>query len=176
MKVPLVAILASQLICATSLAADGVELEDRLKIATVLQKLSVAWRFGDSDDWTEPFVDDAYFTVLYDMGESESERTAWDYQFIFDHFRADAVFDLNIRQVRFVKPDVAVVNLSGFYVETGEDVAIRKFLIPTAILKRSKSDWKIVSFTNTPFVVNELRANGDLLRFKRISAEEIRLH
>ena len=60
--------------------------------------------------------------------------------------------------------------------ETDENVTIKKFLIPTVTLKRTNTDWKIVSFMNTPFIVNELRANGDLLRFKRITAKEMRVH
>ncbi len=104
------------------------------------------------------------------MGDQDIERTAWDYHFIFEHFHTDTVFDLSMRHIRLVRPDVAVVELSGFYVDTDEEVTIRKYLIPTATLKRTNADWKVVSFTNTPFIVNELRANGDLLRFKRISA------
>ena len=175
MKLPLVAILALQLVGPTSFAADGVQYEDRLKIATALETLSIAWRFGDSGVWAEPFVDDGYFTVFYDMGEEDNEMTAWDHQFIFDYFHADTVFDLSMRHIRLIKPDVAVVELSGFYVKTDEDVTIKKYLIPTAILERNNAEWKVVSFTNTPFVVNELRANGDLLRFKRISAKEVRV-
>ena len=169
-------ILALQLVCSTSFASDGVQYEDRKKIARALEDLSIAWRFGDGDVWAGPFVDGAYFTVFYDMGEKDSEMTAWDHQFIFDYFHADTVFDLSMRRIRLIKSDVAVVELNGFYVETGDDVTIKKFLIPTATLERSNAEWKIVSFMNTPFVVNELRANGDLLRFKRISINEIRVH
>lgn len=176
MKFPLMAILALQLACPTPAAADPVKYEDLQKIATVMEKLSIAWRFGDSDEWMEPFDVGAYFTVLYDMGDRESERTAWDYQFIFDHFHANTVFDLSMRQIRLVRPDVIVVELNGFYMETDEEVAIEKYLIPTATLKRTDTDWKVVSFTNTPFVVNEHRAIGDLGRFKRISAKKFDVH
>ena len=172
MKFPLVAILALQLAYPMPAAADPIQYEDLQKIAVVMEQLSIAWRFGDSNQWKEPFDVGAYFTVLYDMGETESERTAWDYHFIFEYFHAETVFDLSMRKIRLVRPDVAVVELSGFFVETDEEVTIKKFLIPTATLKRTNADWKVVSFTNTPFIVNELRANGDLLRFKRISAKK----
>ena len=171
MKMPLLAMLASVLVCQTSLAADGIQYEDQQKIAAVLERLSIAWRFGDGGEWTEPFADGAYFTVLYEMGERDQERTAWDYDFIFDYFHADTTFDLSMRHIRFIKPDVAVVELSGFYVKTDDETTIKKYLIPTVTLERTDADWKVVSFTNTPFVVDELRANGDLLRFKRISAD-----
>ena len=175
MKLPLVAILALHLVFLTPAAADRLPYEDLQKIATVLEKLSIAWRFGETADWTEPFDDDAYFTVLYDMGDRDGERTAWDFEFIFEYFRADTEFDLSMSRIRLIRPDVAVVELRGFYVETDEESVIKKYLIPTATLKRTNADWKVVSFTNTPFVVNELRANGDLLRFKRISAEKVQV-
>jgi len=175
MKFPLVAILAVQLACPTPAAADPIKYEDLQKIATAMEKLSIAWRFGDSDEWTEPFDAGAYFTVLYDIGEGNSEKTAWDYQFIFEYFQAETVFDLSMRKIRMIRPDVAVVELSGFYVESDDEVTIKKYLIPTATLKRTNTDWKIVSFTNTPFIVDELRANGDLLRFKRISVKKFQV-
>ena len=176
MKLPLVAILAFQLVYTTPVAAEAIQYEDLKKIAVVMETLSIAWRFGDSEEWKEPFDDGAYFTVLYDMGDKDIERTAWDYHFIFEHFHADTVFDLSMRHIRLVRPDVAVVELNGFYVDTDEDAVIKKYLIPTATLKRTNADWKVVSFTNTPFVVNELRANGDLLRFKRISAPKFEVN
>ena len=176
MKFPLVAIIALQLAYTTPVTAEPVQYEDLKKIATVMEKLSIAWRFGDSDEWLEPFDVGAYFTVLYDTKERDNEKTAWDYHFIFDHFQADTVFDLSMRHIRLVRPDVAIVELSGFYVETDEEVTIKKYLIPTATLKRTNADWKVVSFTNTPFVVNELRANGDLKRFKRISAKKFEVN
>jgi len=176
MKFPLVAILASQLVFATPVAADPVQYEDLKKIAVVMEKLSIAWRFGDSDEWMEPFDIGAYFTVMYDMEDRDSEWTAWNYEFIFDYFQADTVFDLSMRHIRLVRPDVIVVELNGFYVDTDEETDIKKYLIPTATLKRTNTDWKVVSFTNTPFVVNEHRANGDLKRFKRISAKQFEAH
>ena len=170
MKFPLVAILALQLVYTTPVAADPVKYEDLKKIAVVMESLSIAWRFGDYEEWKEPFDVGAYFTVLYDMGDKDVERTAWDYHFIFEYFHADTVFDLSMRNIRLVRPDVAIVELNGFYVDTDEDTVIKKYLIPTATLKRTNANWKVVSFTNTPFIVNELRANGDLMRFKIISA------
>lgn len=174
MKFPLVAILAAQLAFSAPVAADPVQYEDLKKIAVVMEKLSIAWRFGDSEEWMEPFDVGAYFTVLYDMGDSE--KTAWNYQFIFDYFQADTVFDLSMRHIRLVRPDVIVVELNGFYVDTDEATDSKKYLVPTATLKRTNADWKVVSFTNTPFVINELRANGDLMRFKRISAKKFDRH
>jgi hypothetical protein len=174
MKFPLVAILASQLVFPPPVSADPVQYEDLKKIAVVMEKLSIAWRFGDSAEWMEPFDVGAYFTVLYD--EEDSEMTAWNYEFIFDYFQADTVFDLSMRQIRLVRPDVVVVELNGFYLDTDEETDgetdTREYLIPTATLKRTNTDWKVVSFTNTPFVVNEHRANDGLGRFKRISAKK----
>ena len=54
----------------------------------------------------------------------------------------------------------------------GEEPPAEPDAVPIAILNRVDNVWKIVTFQNTPFVVNEFRMNGDLKQFKRLAAEQ----
>jgi hypothetical protein len=105
------------------------------------------------------------------LGDRENEQTAWDHQLIFDNFYEDTDLNLGIRQIMFVKPNVVLVQLNGFVVRTESSAPAA---IPTALLERVDDQWKIAAFQDTPFVVNEYRAHGDLRRFKIVAAENAR--
>jgi uncharacterized protein (TIGR02246 family) len=141
---------------------------DELKISRVLDRVSSAWHSGDRSKWAAEFVEDAYFTVSFEVGGKGKEQTAWDHQLIFDNFYEDTEFSLGIRKVMFVKPDVVLVQLNGFVVRADHDSPTAT---PTVLLKKFDDQWKIAAFQDTPFVVDEYRAHGDLRRFKIVAAE-----
>lgn len=141
---------------------------DELHISRVLDRVSNAWQSGDRSKWAAEFVEDAYFTVSFELGAKGKEQTAWDHQLIFDNFYEDTEFKLRIRKVLFVKPDVVLVHLNGFVVRNESDYPSA---IPTVLLEKINEQWMIAAFQDTPFVVNEYRAHGDLRRFKIVAAE-----
>ena len=141
---------------------------DELHISRVLDRVSSAWQSGDRSKWAAEFVEDAYFTVSFELGAKGNEQTAWDHQLIFDNFYEDTEFKLRIRKVMFVKPDVVLVQLNGFVVRTEGDFTAA---IPTVLLEKVNETWMITAFQDTPFVVDEYRAHGDLRRFKIVAAE-----
>lgn len=151
--------------------ADDLQTKAELQISGVFDQLTEAWRIGNGNAWADAFVDGADFTVWFGLAIKGKEQIAWGHQLIFDSFYADTVFEFDIRQIRFIKPDVAIVYLSGSVVRNGENPPSEPDAVPMAVLEQVGDDWKIVAFQNTPFVVNEFRANGDLKRFKKIAAE-----
>jgi len=171
MKLPLMVLLALPLVFPVMSAADGSQSEAELQIVRVFEQLTEAWRTGNGNAWADAFVEDADFTVWFGLFIKGKEQIAWGHQLIFDNFYADTVFEFEIRQVRFVRPDVAIIHLSGSVVKNGENIPAEPDAVPMAVLERIDTDWKIVAFQNTPYVVNEFRANGDLKRFKKIAAE-----
>ncbi len=140
---------------------------DELHISRVIDRVSKAWQTGDRSKWAAEFVQDAYFTVSFDLGEKGKEQTAWDHQLIFDNFYEDTEFTLGIRRIMFVKPGVVLVQLSGFVAKADTHLAAAT---PTVLLERVDEQWKITAFQDTPFVVDEYRAHGDLRRFKLVAA------
>lgn len=155
-----------------SFAEDSPPSEDEIQIAMVFEHLTDAWRDGDGDAWAESFVEDADFTVWFGLGLKSREQIAWGHQLIFDSFYADTVYEFGVRQIRFVRPDVAVVHLNASVIKDGESIPKEPDTVPMAILERIDANWKIIAFQDTPFVVNEFRANGDIKRFKKMAAEQ----
>ncbi len=171
MKFPLLVLLVLPLVFPVRSVADDLQTKAELQISGVFDQLTEAWRIGNGIAWADAFVDDADFTVWFGLAIKGKEQIAWGHQLIFDSFYADTVFEFDIRQIRFIKPDVAIVHLSGSVVRNGENPPAEPDAVPMAVLEQVGDDWKIVAFQNTPFVVNEFRANGDLKRFKKIAAE-----
>lgn len=171
MKRSLIVILSLLLVSTSAYAAESSPKREQLRITRVLQGLSTAWQNGDRNSWANAFAEDAYFTVRFAFDGKGGERVAWGHQLIFDNFHSDTVFDISVTQIRFVRPDVADVELSGFVVKAGVDVSTDTYLVPKAVLERKGTQWKVVAIQNTPFVVNEFRAYGNLRRFKVMSAE-----
>ena len=174
MKSLLIVILASLLVGSPTFAANSSQKREEMRIVRVLERLSTAWQVGDRNAWAGAFTEDAYFTVLFELGKRGDEKIAWGHQLIFDNFHADTTFNIGIRQVRFIKPEVAIVQLNGFVATGDEGGPVDSYAIPTVILERTSTQWKIVAFQNTPFVVDEFRAYGNLRRFKPTSAANAR--
>jgi len=66
----------------------------------------------------------------------------------------------------FLGPDVAVVHLEGRVADDGEPLPEEPSAVPLAVLSQSELGWEIVTFQNTPFVVEQYGRNGDIRRLK----------
>ena len=63
---------------------------------------------------------------------------------------------------------IVVVQLGGFVAKDDVGSPDTVYGTPTAVLELENEEWKIIAFQNTPFVVDEYRAYGNLRRFKAI--------
>ena len=113
MKLPIVILLALHLASPAAFAAGNSQKRAERNIEKVLTQLSIAWRAGDREAWADAFAEDAYFTVWFELDGKGNEQLAWHHQLIFDAFYADTAFDIDVRQIRFVRPDVGEVRLAG---------------------------------------------------------------
>jgi len=174
MRYLLIVVLALQLASPTTAVAGGSQKRQEMLVARVLQRVAVAWRAGDRTSWVDEFSEDAYFTVRFEMSDRGKEEIAWSHLLIFDNFHADTAFDIDVRQVRFVRPGVVVAQLGGFSSNADTSSSALVYGTPTVVLELENDKWKVVAFQNTPFVVDEYRAYGNLRRFKVISAANTR--
>lgn len=146
---------------------------DESAVREVIAGLVNAWTAGDGERWASAFVEDADFVVWFGLSLSGREEIAWGHNLIFKEFYANTTFQMNVKKVRFLGPDVAVVHLEGSVTREGEELPEVPDAVPLAVMNRTKEGWQIVAFQNTPYVVDEFRANGDLKRFKRLVADQV---
>ena len=171
-KKKLVILLLCQSAIFSALANESKRSDSENQILAVIGGLTEAWRAGSGEAWADAFAEDADFTVWFGLRLKGKKEIAWGHQLIFDSFYANTVFELEAKQFRFLGDDVAIVHLQGSVLKPGEEPPAEPDAVPIAILNRVDNVWKIVTFQNTPFVVNEFRMNGDLKQFKRLAAEQ----
>lgn len=78
---------------------------------------------------------------------------------------------MQIRQIRFLGSDAAIVHLRGFVTKKGEATADKPDAVPVAIVQRAEDRWKIVAFQSTPFIVPELQESMQLGELRKILAD-----
>ena len=141
--------------------------DDEAAIRSVIAGLTEAWAAGDGDAWAGAFSEDADFTVWFGLFLSGRDDIAWGHNLIFNDFYAGTTFHLDVRKIRFLGPDYAVVHLEGSVTSGDELKPSEPDAVPLIVLMRVEKGWKIIVFQNTPYVVEQFRENGDLRRFKK---------
>lgn len=139
---------------------------DEAAVREVIAGLTEAWRAGDARGWASAFTEDAHFTVWFGLRMQGREEIEWGHDLIFRDFYANTVFELEVDTIAFPARDIALALLSGRVVRADGERPDDPDAAPLAVLRRDDGGWTIVAFQNTPSAVDELRAHGDLERFK----------
>lgn len=163
--------LFTMLFSAAMAVADDDRPADKREITAVFERLTDAWRSKNGEGWGDQFVDDADFTVWFGLELKGKEDIGAGHQFVFDRVYPDTVFEMQVREIRFLNPDTAIVHLKGFVTKRGEATPDRPDAVPIAVVQRADNQWKIVAFQNTPFLVPELRESMPLGELRKILAE-----
>jgi uncharacterized protein (TIGR02246 family) len=129
------------------------EAQDRLAIQAVLAGLAEAWAKGDGRAWGSYFTEDADFTAWFGLYLKGRDAIAASHQ----HTKAR----LEIRSLRFLRPDVAVVHLNGSVVGEGEELPAEPHVVPVAVLTKESGSWRLAVFQNTKNSMSE-RGIGDI--------------
>lgn len=150
--------------------APAVDVEqERAAIEATFDSMAEAWRAGDGQAWGAHFADDADFTVWFGMRLAGREEISFGHQIIFDGIYAGTVFRMEVTGLSFPTDDIAIALLDGRVIRDGV-VPDRPHASPLAVLQRtSEGRWEIIAFQNTPYAVEELRANGDIARFQEVA-------
>jgi uncharacterized protein (TIGR02246 family) len=147
--------------------------KEKTEIEQTIKILVDAWRVGDANKFAAPFTEDADFMVWFGLHLKGKEEIAFGHNIIFKQFYANTIWDLKIAKIRFLGNNVALVHAAGAIIKDGGDEPTEPDAVPLIVLNKIDNNWKIVALQNTPFAVNEFRANGDLQRMKRLARENI---
>jgi uncharacterized protein (TIGR02246 family) len=119
--------------------------KDEAAIQDILKQLETAWNAYDSTSFAAAFAEDANFIQIFggQLDGRPAIEAAHHHIFNTIYKGSHAIFQL--RSIRFVRPDVAIVfsraqvNFSEGKIETR----------PTLIVTKEESAWQIVAFQNT---------------------------
>lgn len=123
---------------------------DEAAIRENVKQLEMGWNTKSGAVFAKPFAEDADYVVIngmYIKGRSVIEKA---HQQIFDTIYKDTSVTLAVKQVRFLRPDVAVVHASGE--RTGPSKDLQQKAMLTLVMTKENQRWTIAAFQNTAVV------------------------
>ena len=122
---------------------------DEGAIQEILKQLETAWNAADSVSFAASFAEDANFIQIF--GGQLDGRAAIEasHRHIFDTIYKGSHASFQLRNIRFVRPDVAIV-FARARVNFQEGQEAREVETrPTLIVAKQEAAWQIVAFQNT---------------------------
>jgi uncharacterized protein (TIGR02246 family) len=142
----LAALAACALYAAIPAAADGA---DEAAIRENVRQMEAGWNAKSGAQFAKPFAADADYVVINGMYIKGQAAIAGGHQAIFDTIYRESTLSLSVKQVRMLRPDVAVVHVTGSnkYAREGETHTTEAIL--TLVMTKESGAWKIAAFQNT---------------------------
>lgn len=135
----------------TSRAADEAAIRENVK------EMERGWNTKSGATFAKPFAEDADYVVingLHIQGRAEIEK---GHQRIFDTIFKNTSLSLNVKQIRFLRPDVALVHVLGKSSTPQADAARETNVIISLVMTKDGGAWKIKGFQNTEVTANRQR-------------------
>ena len=130
---------------------------DEAAVRENVRQMEAGWNTKSGALYAKPFAADADYVVINGMHLRGREAIAQSHQRIFDTFFKNSNISVSVKQIRFLRPDVAVVHVQGTNkFRQGEETRETHTLV-TLVMTKEKGDWKIVAFQNTQIAPEEPR-------------------
>lgn len=130
-------------------AKTGASDEDEAAIRENVKQMETGWNTGSGTLFAKPFAEDADYVIINGMQIKGREVIGKAHQQIFDTFYKGSTLSLSVKQVRFIRPDVAVVHLAGHLKSRRGEEAHEANATITLVMTKDKGEWKIAAFQNT---------------------------
>jgi uncharacterized protein (TIGR02246 family) len=138
------------------------DVQDRSAVEAVVSGLERAWTAGNGQAWASYFAEDADFTVWFRLYLRGRDAIAAVHQEIFDSFYKNTKLRLDVPDLRFLRPDVAVVHFDGRIVGPGEQLPEQPQFVPVAVMTKEDGLWRVAVLHNTKNTVAEHLGKGDI--------------
>jgi len=127
-------------------AQDG-RAADEAAIRESVKQMETGWNTKSGALFAKPFAEDADYVVINGMYIKGRAAIESRHQRIFDTIYKDTNLTLVVKQIRFLRPDVAVVHVEGH--RTGPTNELNQGAILTLMMTKEKQGWVIAAFQNT---------------------------
>lgn len=121
---------------------------DEAAIRDNVKQLETGWNTKDGALFAKPFAEDADYVVINGSYIKGREVITVQHQRIFDTIYKNTTLSLTVKQVRFLRPDVAVVHASGHRDSPTKELV--QDAIMTFVMTKERQGWTISAFQNTP--------------------------
>ena len=123
---------------------------DEAAVREQVKQMETGWNTKSGADFAKPFAEDADYVVINGMYIKGRTIIAKAHQQIFDTIYKDTKITLAIKQVRFLRPDVAVVHVNAH--RAGPTKELTADAVLTLVTTKERQGWTIVAFQNTQVV------------------------
>ena len=139
--------LAALVACALYAAAPGAAAGDAddAAIRENVRQMEAGWNAKSGAQFAKPFAADADYVVINGNYIKGREAIAEGHQRIFDTFYKESTLSLSVKQVRMLRPDVAVVHVTG----SNKTPTRTSEAFITLVMTKESGGWKIAAFQNT---------------------------
>ncbi len=120
---------------------------DEAAIRENVKQLETGWNTKNGAAFAKPFAEDADYVIINGRLIKGRETIATGHQRIFDTVFKDTKLELTVKQVRFLRADVAVVHVSGHRDSPTREL-VQDAMITFVMTKEGKT-WTIAAFQNT---------------------------
>ena len=122
-------------------AADEAAMRESVK------ELETGWNTKSGAVFATPFAEDADYVVINGMYFKGRADIQTAHQRIFDTIFKDTKISLTVKQIRFLRSDVAVVHVNGH--RDGPTKELTGDAILTLVMTKEQQGWTIAAFQNT---------------------------
>ena len=135
------------LVCAAGVHAQENRAADEAALRENVKYMEDGWNTKSGALFAKPFAEDADYVVINGMYMKGRETIASAHQRIFDTIFKDTNIKLTVKQIRFLRADVAVVHLTGQ--RQGPTKELMQDAMITVLMTKEKQGWTIAAFQNT---------------------------
>jgi uncharacterized protein (TIGR02246 family) len=122
---------------------------DERSIQDILRRMEAAWNASDSAGIAALFAEDANFIQIFGGQLDGRAAIEGSHRAILDTIYKDSRARFDLREIRSVRPDVAIV-FTKAAVEFKEGDEMREIKTrPTMVVEKDGDTWRIVAFQNT---------------------------
>ena len=123
---------------------------DEAAIRALLQKCIEGWNKGSGEAFAAQFAEDSDFVVANGMHIKGRRQNASAHQQTFDTFFKGTRLWVQVKSVRFLRPDVALMHTLSKVLKPGEsDASPEPVFIQTWTVSKHGNEWLIDAFHNT---------------------------
>ncbi len=138
---------------APTLHAQSSHAADEAAIRKNVKQMETGWNTKSGELFAKPFAEDADYVVINGMYLKGRAVLETAHQQIFDTIYKDTTVTLSVKQIRFLRPDVAVVHVNGH--RSGPTKELTSDAMLTMVMTKEKRNWTIAAFQNTQVVARE---------------------
>jgi len=122
---------------------------DEAAIRANVEQMAKGWNMKSGAEFAKPFAEDSDYVVINGAHIKGRAANAAEHQQIFDTIYKDSSITPVIKQIRFLRPDVAVIHGESNLTYRIGGVEKKGKGIVTLVMTKEKGKWSIAAFQNT---------------------------